>query len=249
MRERETGRFSEALYILPQITVIVRARNEAKNILTTLESLFSQTFKNFEVIVVDNGSCDGTGDLAKQFFDNHPEIHGRLVFEPEIGWGKALHTGVEQVNNEWIACLDGDSTASPTWLAHISSFIVKHPDYVAGSGSIIFRDGLPHHKFLYQAGRGAVYSFSSVTNRGWISLANSWFRKSIFLEIGGTKDLPSNVIVDDRILALRLRPHGKIAYLNGSAVRTSNWLTEKKKWVSGLLEELEQVKVLANIPQ
>jgi len=105
------------------------------------------------------------------------------------------------------------------------------------------------NKFLYQAGRGAVYSFSSVTNRGWISLANSWFRKSIFLEIGGTKDLPSNVIVDDRILALRLRPHGKIAYLNGSAVRTSNWLTEKKKWVSGLLEELEQVKVLANIPQ
>lgn len=163
----------------PQISVVVRARNEANNILLALESLRKQTLQSFETVVVDNDSDDGTTESVSCYL-RETGFSGKLVREERIGRGVALHTGVIAAKSEWIACLDADSIATPNWLETIVSFIQENPNYVAGSGQIFFKDGPSHHKILYKWGKRKIYSLASRHNQGWISLANSWFKKSTF---------------------------------------------------------------------
>lgn len=257
MQRKELTTFSETTfseiegYNSPQITVVVRAYNEAENILATLESLRQQTFKNYEVIIVDNNSTDGTGELVQSFLASYPDFPGSLSVENEIGKGKALHTGVLKARSEWVACLDADSVAHPQWLETMVRFIKEKPDYIAGSGPIHFKDGPLHHRVLYKWGRNTIFSIASKYNQGWLSLANSWFRRSIFLESGGTKNLPPGVTADDRILALQLRSYGRIAYFENEKVdiETEDWLLFKPNWLSGLSSELDEVKQEAGIAQ
>ncbi|OGE67113.1 hypothetical protein A3H85_01005 [Candidatus Daviesbacteria bacterium RIFCSPLOWO2_02_FULL_40_8] len=229
----------------PKITVIVRARNEESNIVATLNSLNKQNFQGFQIVIVDNGSTDNTKKVISDFLSVNLRFQARSIEEQEIGRGKALHTGVLAANTEWIACLDSDTVAAPNWLETICGFISRNPRLVAGSGQIQFLDGPKHHKLLYSMGRGIIYSLAARNGQGWLSLANSWFRKSVFLASGGTRNYPENVIPDDRILALQLRKHGKIGFCEEAKVWTENWLTRKPQWLTHFWNELEQVREVA----
>ncbi len=233
--------------VSPQISVVVRARNESDTILTTLNSLRLQTFKNFEVIIVDNNSTDDTAEKVGKFIDRSSFLFCRSVGLKELGRGKALHAGVVASKTEWIACLDADSIASPHWLEAIINFTKESPNYVGGSGEISFIDGYLHHKILYKLIRNTIYSVSSNKDQGWLSLANSWFRKSAFLRSGGTNRYPEDVVADDRILALQIRKYGKIAFVKDAKVETENWLIQKPEWLSNFHRELEQVRQITDV--
>jgi len=231
----------------PEITVVVRARNEAENILDTLTSLKDQEgvgYGDYQVIVIDNGSTDGTREIVQKFLESQPEFPGRLITEEEVGRGKALQAGFEAATTELVACLDGDSIASPNWLRAVISYMKAHPDVVAGSGRIRFKNGPCHHKVIYDAARSITYATASQLEQGWISGANCWMKRSAFFAAGGTYDFPPEVI-DDRILALRLRPVGKIAFIPEAEVLTENWLIESPTWLTNLADEMDRIKEVA----
>jgi len=104
----------------PLISIIVPARNEARNIRHNIQLLLEQTYPNYELIVVDDRSTDGTSEILHELGEVHPRL--RVVGGAELpeGWaGKphALVQGVQAARGEWLCFIDADTFAHPRLLS------------------------------------------------------------------------------------------------------------------------------------
>ncbi len=109
----------------PLISIIIPARNEARNIRRCIEALQFQTYSNLELIVVDDGSTDATADILEEIQattqktpqrDTSPAITIITGSELLPGWaGKshALHQGYQASSGEWLCFIDADTFARP----------------------------------------------------------------------------------------------------------------------------------------
>jgi glycosyltransferase involved in cell wall biosynthesis len=108
---------------VPQlISVIVPVHNGERYLGEALASIFAQDYRPIEVIVVDDGSTDGTAAIARSFLDIryfHEEKQGRAV---------AINTGIESSRGEYIAFLDADDIWLPDVLSIQIEYLVKHPE-------------------------------------------------------------------------------------------------------------------------
>ena len=99
----------------PQLSVIIPTYNRAALIRKALESVLQQTFSNYEIIVVDDGSTDRTEDHVAQFVAERPaaEDRVRFFFQKNQGKSVALNYGLSEARGEWIAFLDSDDVWLP----------------------------------------------------------------------------------------------------------------------------------------
>ena len=106
------------------ISVIIVNWNKADLLDNCLKSLQKQTYKDFEVIVVDNGSTDGSVDLIKKVY---PEV--RLILLPENrGFSIGNNTGIKNSTSEYIALLNNDAEAHPEWLERMYLALKSNPN-------------------------------------------------------------------------------------------------------------------------
>ncbi len=110
----------------PQLTVILPVRNGAKFIGAAIASVLNQSYKNFNLWILENGSDDRTLDVARSFRDSRIR-----VFElGPVGVQGALHYGIEHAPTEWLARMDADDLMFPNRLQLQVKFIKAHPDVV-----------------------------------------------------------------------------------------------------------------------
>ncbi len=95
----------------PQVSVVIPAYQSESRIGETLERLAQQTFADFEVIVVDDGSTDATSEIVRRFAAKDPRV--RLVARPNGGIAAARNRGIEASEGELIAFLDDDDRWHP----------------------------------------------------------------------------------------------------------------------------------------
>lgn len=88
---------------VPAVSVIIPAYNRVHCVAAAVESVFAQTFRDFEIIAVDDGSSDGTHDVLKSFGSRI-----RLIRQENHGVSSARNTGVRAARGKWIAFLDSD---------------------------------------------------------------------------------------------------------------------------------------------
>jgi glycosyltransferase involved in cell wall biosynthesis len=93
------------------VSVIIPAFNAATNIRQTLNSVRAQTYQNFEVIVVDDGSSDGTTTIVEEFVRNDPRF--QLVRQENRGVGDARNAGIRKARGKYVAPLDADDLWYP----------------------------------------------------------------------------------------------------------------------------------------
>ena len=94
------------------ISVVVPAWRAEKTLAATLDSILSQTWRELEVLVVDDASPDGTLALAQSYAAKEPRV--RVIAQPENGGvSKARNRGVREARGEWIAFLDSDDLWMP----------------------------------------------------------------------------------------------------------------------------------------
>ena len=105
---------------MPEISVIIPAYNGEKYLAETIESVLSQTFKDFEVIVVDDGSTDRTREIAQSYGN---ELF--YVFKENGGPGSARNAGIKVSKGRFIALLDHDDLWLPEKLEKQISLIKK----------------------------------------------------------------------------------------------------------------------------
>lgn len=107
----------------PFFSVIIPAYNLEKYITTTIQSVLAQTFQDFEIIIVNDGSTDETVSIIQSFPD--PRIH--LVSQPNGGVSRARNAGMKKAQGSYIAFLDGDDYWYPEHLALATDFFNLHP--------------------------------------------------------------------------------------------------------------------------
>lgn len=105
-------------------SVIIPLYNKAHYILATLKSVLAQTFKDLEVIVVDDGSTDGSADVVRTIVDSRL----LLISQPNGGVSRARNTGIKAASGEWIAFIDADDQWDDEYLEQMYALIQRNPE-------------------------------------------------------------------------------------------------------------------------
>lgn len=106
----------------PLVSVIIPVYNGGRFLRAALESVFAQTYHAFEVIVVDDGSVDDSGVIARSF----PEVH--YIHQTNQGVAAARNHGLEVARGEFFAFLDQDDLWKPEKLEVQMDHLLSHPD-------------------------------------------------------------------------------------------------------------------------
>jgi 1,2-diacylglycerol 3-alpha-glucosyltransferase len=186
----------------PKISVVVPAYNEEDFIGATLKSLVNQTYKNFELIVVDNNSTDKTGEVAEKY-------GARVILEREKGVAHARNTGFSKANGKIIASTDADSIVPDTWIERIVSEFDKDASLVAFGGLGLLYSGPVTARAAARYLFPTIWSIDKILSGGWnLSGFNMAVVRAAFLKIGGFNT--SLQIGEDIDLAQRLRKIGRV---------------------------------------
>jgi glycosyltransferase involved in cell wall biosynthesis len=110
---------------MPVVSVIIPTFNGEEYIADCMQSILHQTFRDIEIIVIDDGSADATGEIIKSFFDDRI-VYQRL--EKNKGTAAATNAGHDLAAGKYIAHIDQDDIALPDRLERQVSFLEKFSD-------------------------------------------------------------------------------------------------------------------------
>lgn len=196
----------------PKVSVVIPAYNCAEFIGETLDSALAQTFKNYEIIVVNDGSPD-TEILEKTlcpYFEN-------IVYIKQTNGGaaRARNTAIENASGEILAFLDGDDVWLPEYLESQIDFIVKNDFEMVYADALLFGDGrAPNATFMEKSpSRGAVDFQSLVVGRCSVIMSGTVVYKRKIIDAGGFDESLPRAAPEDFDLWLRLARSGaRIGY-------------------------------------
>ena len=107
-----------------RVTVIIANWNGKRYLGACLESLRRQAFTGVEVILVDNGSTDGSVELARE----HLRDINVIALPENLGFSRAINVGIERARGEYIAMLNNDAEADPKWLGELVAGLEANPE-------------------------------------------------------------------------------------------------------------------------
>jgi len=194
---------------LPAVSVVTTSYNVADYIGQAIHSALAQTFRDFELIVLDDGSTDGTVDVVRQISD--PRI--RLEARPHQGASATLSAGVALARAPCLAFLDGDDFWNPNKLERHVRFLDSHPEVdLTFSWSRIVdefgRDtGLTSRLWTGSIGCAQLLADNVIGNG-----SSPVFRREAFLAAGGIDaDLPGCYDLDAWLRMSLTRPGNLVA--------------------------------------
>lgn len=131
------------------ISIITITYNAERWLERTMRSVLAQTYKEYEYIIVDGGSKDGTVEIIKRL---EPEFEGRLSWksEPDKGLYDAMNKGIQRTKGDFVWFMNaGDEIYTQDTLAHIVAAATDDTDIVYGKACIVNAEGVKvseHHK-------------------------------------------------------------------------------------------------------
>lgn len=193
-----------------RFSIVMPVYNREKYVCQAIDSVLSQTFTDFELIAVDDGSTDGSVDLLKSYGKRI-----RVIQQKNRGPEVARNAGVAAARGEYIALLDSDDFFYPTALETYDRVIraFDSPPMIIGSETY-YRDGSPVPVQPIEAGLGPVevLKFQDCLSKTVsLSIMCSLFliRKSVYEEIGGFRNSSAQTWYGDVIdFLLKLGPRG-----------------------------------------
>lgn len=222
----------------PTITVLIPAHNEAAYMGDTLRAIEAQSIAPDEVIVVDDASEDGTGDIAR--------AHGARVIRPAAAQGSkavASNCGLDHVRTEAVMILDADTQLHPDALEHLSDDLRRGFDATSGACLPLVQRG------IWARGRSIEYSMAirifkpvqkSLGTLVVMSGCNSMFRTSLVRDLGGFSD---RTLAEDLDLTWAHQLQGGKAGYNGRAMsypaEPATWKLYRaqiRRWASGFYQ-------------
>lgn len=157
----------------PLVSLIITVYNGERYIGACVKAALAQTYPNFEVIVVDDGSTDGTANICRSLTD--PRV--RYLTWGRLGRPKALNAGIAEAKGAYIAINDADDLSLPYRLGYVMKFLSTHPEVaIIGTGFHETREFLDRVPDALAGEPGAVDSRSPV----WLS-PTTVFRRNLFV--------------------------------------------------------------------
>lgn len=173
------------------ISIVIPLYNKAKSISRTLDAILAQTYKDYEIVIVDDGSTDGSGLIVDEYAQTHPQIRICVYHRENKGVCAARNLGVQVAKGECIAFLDADDLWDKGYLKEAAKLILDFPkaamwgiNYAeTNSGQItrVLQTGLPDDF------RGYVEDYFRMPNRrsDLYTSSSTIVRKEQFLQAGG----------------------------------------------------------------
>jgi GT2 family glycosyltransferase len=208
-------------------SVVVPTLNGAHFLEPCLTALTEQTLPPSQVVVVDNGSTDDSVDLVRRRF---PEVR-LLTFVENRGFAAAMNAGIAEATAPYVAFLNNDAVAEPTWLEELAACLARHPAGAAATSKLLLADesgrldgagdGLTRSFLPYVRGHGEPDDgrFGDEVEVFSASGAAALWRASVLRELGGF-DERFFAYYEDVDLSFRARLLGyEIWYAPASVVR------------------------------
>ena len=189
-----------------KISVLMPAYNCSKYIKAAINSILNQTYKEFEFIIIDDGSTDNTADIISSFKDSRIKYYKT----EHKGTSAALNYGITLCSNEWIARIDADDLNTPARLEKQMKFIEENPECdVISSWSVYFRDPA---KILFLLKEplynNEIYKYLDIHNP--LNQSAMICRKSIFNDVKFNENIDS---AEDYELLYRIRDNVNFAIM------------------------------------
>lgn len=168
----------------PQVSVIIPVYNIKEYILRCIESVFNQTFDDWEIIAVDDGSTDGSSAILDELAEKNKKVK---VFHVENGGvSNARNFGMEQSDGDYIYFLDGDDWIEPQTLKTLYEFAKRGFDVVQSNHDIVDENG--NHKVVCDFSDKEVYSSEQAIGLYFLeeitqSVCNKLFKKEFIKNI------------------------------------------------------------------
>ena len=226
---------------MPKVSVIMSLYNSEKYLRKAIDSVLSQTFTDFEFIIIDDGSQDNGAGIVQTYSD--PRIS--LIFQRNTGLPSALNNAIEVAKGDLIARMDPDDICLPNRFARQFDYLLHHQDVsIVGSAAICIDESgkeLGHIRMTPFHALG-----ESVSPESPCIHPSVMFRRSVFNSAGG---YPGEMRYggEDAILFNRILPFGSIANLSDPLIyyrlsKTS--MSQKSRKFNHLLRKIISKKII-----
>lgn len=109
-----------------RISVVIPVHNGKKYLAQAIDSVLAQTHRDLELLIVNDGSTDGTAAIIRHYEERDPRV--RCLYQENGGVATAGNRGLEEARSEWVARLDADDIFLPEKLERQRAFLSRHPD-------------------------------------------------------------------------------------------------------------------------
>ena len=193
----------------PRISVIIGIYNCASTLTEALDSMYAQTYRDFKLILCDDGSKDGTFEVAAEYAKKHDNI---LLIKNSCnkGLNATLNHCLEYADTEYVARMDGDDRSLPHRFEVEVKFLDEHPEYAIVSGPMYYFDELG--VFMKGRGKGVVTKRDFITGTPFCH-APCMVRKEAYEKVGGYTVDPKLLRVEDYHLWFKMYAAGYKGYM------------------------------------
>jgi cellulose synthase/poly-beta-1,6-N-acetylglucosamine synthase-like glycosyltransferase len=231
--ENKPRKKTKKLKKFPFVSIVIPAYNEEKKITATIKSVMKLDYpKNkYEVLVVDDGSADNTGNVTKDIIKNNKNFDIRLIKQVNKGKGAALNNALKRCKGEFFICLDADSYVSKDALHKL---LPEFEDLEVAVALPLLKVRNPES--LLQKMQWLEYLVNMFYKKLMSTLdcvhvspgPFSAYRKSMLKEVGGFDE---DNLTEDLEISLRLQNHNyKIVQLLNTEIFTIAPSTPKELW-------------------
>lgn len=206
---------------MPLISVIVPIYNAEKFLHYCIDSILNQSFVDFEILLVNDGSTDNSGKICDKYAEKDTRV--KVIHKQNGGVSSARNAGIEAAQGEYICFVDSDDYLESNYLKELIETKKKYPDFDnVWCGFQTVEDYYNNNKKAYDVERDNDYSFSDLNSI--MDLFEKWFVQMPWNKLYKTKTIVENSIVfppelslgEDYIFNLRYLDctNGKIVVIN-----------------------------------
>ena len=161
------------------VSVVIPCFNRKKTLSRSIDSVVNQTYKPSEIIIVDDGSTDGTRDFI---LNSYPNI--KYFFQPKKGVSSARNKGIRESSSDWVAFLDSDDEWLPQKLEKQINQLGKHSEiFISHTNEIWIRNGVRVNQMKKHQKYGG-YIFDKCLDICRISPSSVLIHKKVLKDVG-----------------------------------------------------------------
>lgn len=197
----------------PKISVVTPCYNCEKYLSDTLSSVFEQTILPDEIVLVDDGSSDGTVDLIEKLIAEHPEVCIRLVKQKNNGPGAARNAGIKAAKGDWIAFLDSDDIWKKRKIERVLETLTENQEAIMIANDIceVYEDGRRNEVYLHTYYNPKESAFVQLYHGCFLSTSSVCVKKEVLEKVGGFDITLRSA--QDYDLWLRVSQEGDIVFI------------------------------------
>lgn len=199
---------------LPALTVLMPVYNGEKYLREAVDSILNQTWQDFELIIVNDGSTDNTESIIRSYSDERIV----LLNQSNKGVSNALNTGLNYAKADYVIRIDGDDVCTPQRFQTQYEFMIENPDYVLAGSEAEYIDKEGEFIFYHHC---PAYKDSEIRQLPpevcpFIH-ATVIFKKEAVLAAGGYDENAHTF--EDHLLWTKILDYGKACNLNSALVK------------------------------